>query len=647
MNSPVQKLEQYVCTLYETRDQLKHHVFRRSDQAFTAGDRARDLITNVRQLQERQTAMKQALLASMGGLPSSDSPLNAQTMETVQGEGYLVENVVFESRPKHYVTANLYLPEKRRKPSSAVLFLCGHEYEGKHSSYYHEVCLRFVQAGLVVLAMDPIGQGERLSFLPETGQAPIWGTAEHQRVGIQSHILGESLARYFLHDAMRAIDYLQTRPEVDPSRIGVTGNSGGGTQTTLLMVCDKRVAAAAPGTFVMNRQQYMHAGGVQDAEQVWRGLSALGFDHEDLLLCFAPKPLLVLAVEYDFFPIEATRRTVERCRRFWQMLERPGGLALMEDAAAHRYTERLALAAAQFFRKELQGIEGPVFDRQQPLQALKSKQLWCTPSGQVLTTFADARTVADENRKRSQELERIRLQLAPVERLEAIRTWLMAKVMVPRQKCSFNTRRIQLGEVGGLHVEYLLWRSQPDLMNSAYCFHSSSLVKDYQSPVIGLWPGGTTALEEHWSWIKAQCEQGKTVFALNCSGVGPHEPYAIYGKPAHLFFGVIHKLTDDLLWLDDSLAALRTYDVIRSVELLLSLQQGCDERIGIYAVGLFKLYAVLAAILENQLITLPSEAGITSISEALFNQCFDEKNVMSTVFPEILRYLDLSEWKGR
>lgn len=637
MVNAVQQLEQYICTLYDTRDQLKNHVFSRADRAFALGDEARDAILTREQLIERQLLMRQAFLEAIGGLPQSNSPLNAQTVKVVHGDGYVVENVIFESRPKHYVTANLYIPEKREEPTAAVLFLCGHEREGKHSLYYHKVCLRFVQAGLIVLAVDPIGQGERLSF-----SEPIWGTREHQRLGVQCYALGESVARYFVHDAIRAIDFLQTRPEVDPARLGVTGNSGGGTQTAMLMLADERVAAAAPATFIMNRQQYMHAGGVQDAEQVWPGLSALGFDHEDILLCFAPKPLLVLAVQYDFFPIEATRRTVARCRRFWKMLHEPYAIELVEDISTHRYTDRLAQAAAHFFSSVLLGRDydpGPV-----DLEPLDPTDLVCTTSGQVSTTFRDARTAADESRERSRALQYLRNALPPDQRKKLTRAWLHEKVILPREKCELNPRRVSLDKVQGLSVDYLMWWSQPGIMNSAYLFGSTPA--SLEEIVVGLWPGGTTVLEEHWPWIAKECAQGRSVFVLNCSGMGPHEPYPIYGKPSHNFFGVIHKLTDDLLWLGDSLAALRTYDVLRSLEMLSSLTGDSEGSCKIFAVGQYQLYAVLASVLEERIKCKNQEAGPFSLADFLFDQFSGDANVMDVVFPGILQYLDLDEWKG-
>lgn len=181
--------------------------------------------------------------------------------------------------------------------------MSGHHEQAKHHPEYQTVCQHLVKSGLIVLAIDPIGQGERLSYYEQALDGPTIRscTGEHDYAGSQCWPLGDGLARYFVHDGMRGIDYLCTRPEVDSDKIGVTGNSGGGTQTSLMMVCDPRIAAAAPATFIMNRRTYLFAGGAQDAEQIWPGMSALGFDHEDILLAVAPKPVRVLSVQYDFF----------------------------------------------------------------------------------------------------------------------------------------------------------------------------------------------------------------------------------------------------------------------------------------------------------------------------------------------------------
>ena len=99
----------------------------------------------------------------------------------------------------------------------------------------------------------------------------------------------------------------------------------------------------------MSRDSYQRTGQAQDAEQIWPGFTAGGFDHEDILLALAPKPVQVLAVTWDFFPIEGTRRTVERARRVWGLSGRGNDLRLTEDDSIHAYTPKLARTAAEFF----------------------------------------------------------------------------------------------------------------------------------------------------------------------------------------------------------------------------------------------------------------------------------------------------------
>lgn len=284
--------------LYDTGDQLKKFIYDCADRMFAEGDKARDAMGSIEALDVRRRFLKEKFIESLGGLPSVDSPLHARTVDRIRCEGYTIEKVIFESRPQAYVTANLYLPDGITSPRGAVLFLCGHHQRAKHEPEYQEVCQYLVRAGLVVLAQDPIGQGERFSYYERSLGATTadWGVYEHDYAGCQSWALGDAIARYFVHVAIRGIHYLCTRPEVDPARIGVTGNSGGGTQTSMMMVCDPRITAAAPATFVMNRKTFMDTGMAQDSEQIWPGMTAYGFDHEDILLAMAPKPVLVLDV---------------------------------------------------------------------------------------------------------------------------------------------------------------------------------------------------------------------------------------------------------------------------------------------------------------------------------------------------------------
>ena len=368
---------------HSTRDQLRELVYTRSEEAFAAGDSARDGVVTVAALRRRQRRARATFLAGMGGLPRLNTPLNARGAGTFREKGFRIEKVIFESRPGTPVTANLYVPDGVTSPRGAVLFLCGHHEQAKHAREYQMVCRHLVKAGLVVLAQDPVGQGERVSYFEKRlGRTTVnWGTTEHDHAGAQCLPLGDGIARYFLHDAMRGVDFLRSRPEVDSLRIGVTGNSGGGTQTSMMMLADPRIAAAAPGTFIMNRRTYQQTGGAQDAEQIWRGFTKAGFDHEDILLGMCPKPVCVLAVTSDFFPIEGTRETVRRCRRLWKMAGRTADLELVEDVSTHAYTPVLAQAAARFFSRHLLGKAVAVDSA--AIETLEPRRLWCTRSGQV------------------------------------------------------------------------------------------------------------------------------------------------------------------------------------------------------------------------------------------------------------------------
>lgn len=636
--------ERFVCTLYDTRDQLKRHIFDRADEAFSAGDMERDRIRTAEQLNARKAQMRRLFLQAIGGLPRDSGSLNARTAGEVQCSGYKIEKVMYESRPGHDVTANLYLPQLQEAAGPAVLFLCGHEREAKHSAMYQSVCIRLAQAGLIVLAVDPIGQGERLSYIsPQVNESDaIWGTQEHQHAGAQCLPLGEGLARYFLHDAIRSVDYLSSRPEVDPGRIGVTGNSGGGTQTAMLMLCDDRIAAAAPGTFIMNRQMYMHAGGVQDAEQVWPGLTAAGFDHEDVLLAFAPKPLVVLACKYDFFPIEATRRTVERCRRFWAMHGRSDCLLLAEDESLHRYTARLAETAAAFFSEHL--LKRPYARPDAAPQTLPAEALLCTRSGQVKADRPDARTVRDENAACAARLAHDRSLLPADELREHGRSWLRGQVFASRRSGELNPRRIALEAAAGFAGEYLLWWSQSGVMNSGMAIRSTDRPAEERPPLtVAVWEGGTTALDKHRAWLNEACAAGRTVLMLNTSGTGPLAPHPIYGKHPLRFFGVMHKLADELLWLGDSLAAMRIYDVIRCLDLIEELQAWEEEPVDFYTAGRTNLYVRLAAALDSRIGRIAEAGPLASVSGWVSALEYEEEEAMSYILPGMLRYFDLAD----
>lgn len=629
---------------YDVHDQLKRHIYERSDKCFAAGDAARDAIKTVRALQNRQQWIRKVFLDSIGGLNFQKSPLNARITGAVKCDGFIIEKVIFESRPKIYITANLYLPNNIDRPLGAVLFLCGHADNAKQYEHYQIVCRHLIQAGLIVLAQDPVGQGERFSYYEkdlDRGTVRC-GTGEHDYAGAQSFMLGNGIAGYFLHDAMRGIDYLCTRREVDKNRIGVTGNSGGGTQTSMMMMADPRIAAAAPGTFIMNRRSYMYLGGVQDAEQVWPGLTALGWDHEDILLAMAPKPVMVLAVKYDFFPIEGTRRTFERCKRLWKICGKSDNLKMVEDASTHQYTVHLAKAASEFFAKHL--MNRNINISSEGIDAVESSLLNCTRSGQVRGELPGARFIYEENIDQYKIIiKKIKHIPTSVQKKRALR-WLNKQVFKDRSPVDINMRIRCTEKFEDMFVELCVWWSQENIFSNGYVFSNKQFSGKRIPITIAVWDGGTLKLDQYASWIRSTCLAGRAVMVLDVSGEGDLVPNSLIkaSKP-HEFYGVIHTFADNLFWLNDSLAALRVYDVIRSLDAIKELPDIIPDDVHLYACGRAGVYAQLSAVLDSRIKKLKIVNGVHSFGSIVNARYYDSYDIYSIIIPGILQYLDLPD----
>jgi dienelactone hydrolase len=321
----------------------------------------------------------------IGGLPDTKTPLNARVTGSFDRDGYRVEKVAFESLPGFVVTANLYLPTTGKAPYPAVLGAAGHSNAGKADPTYQRAWIGLVKRGYAVLAYDPPGQGERVD---PAGPGP--GVPEHIAHGLQSLLLGESYARYEIWDGIRAFDYLLTRPEVDPKRIAVAGNSGGGTQAAYLAVFEPRLAAAVISCYITKWKDLLDGPGPQDAEQVFPGFLRDSLDFRDFLLAFAPKPVLVTAAVQDFFPIAGVRSTVEDARRLHK------GVEYFEFNDTHGWSQPRREAMYRFLDRHLQVKES---DGREPAATVEPEANLL-----VLPGWKPAVTVATLNRQAADRL---------------------------------------------------------------------------------------------------------------------------------------------------------------------------------------------------------------------------------------------------
>jgi dienelactone hydrolase len=274
-------------------------------------------IHTVPEAERRKQWVRETLLDILGGLPAYHGSLQARITGRIEADGYTIEKVLFESLPGFFVTANVYRPvQAGRYP--AVLLQSGHTQEGKAEP--QRLAANLALKGFVALAFDPIGQGEREQTYDPQLQRPAagWSVPEHIQAGAQSILIGEAVGRYFIWDAMRALDYLVSRPDVDATRIGAAGCSGGGALTTFLGALDPRIKAVVPACFP-NSYRLLFAGPDPDSEMSFPGFLARGLDVADFVELSAPTPWLIQATEGDYFTPAGAKLVYEEARRWYRL----------------------------------------------------------------------------------------------------------------------------------------------------------------------------------------------------------------------------------------------------------------------------------------------------------------------------------------
>ncbi|NLF40243.1 hypothetical protein GX586_12415 [bacterium] len=342
------------------------------------------------------------------------TPLNARVVGTIRQNGFRIEKVIYESRPGHHVTASLYVPDGQG-PFPGVLVPLGHSDDAKAYEGYQRICILLARRGFAALTFDPIGQGERRQF-PEVEFGEYPSVFEHTLIGAASLMVGREVAHYFIWDAMRSLDYLAERPEVDAKRLGCTGISGGGTQTSYLMALDDRIEAAAPGCWITSFERLLPTRGVEDAEQHITGQIAAGMNHGDFPSMHAPKPTLLLAAKKDFFDIQGTRSSCVEAQRLLGVLGYADRVAISEHDVEHGFSQPLRESAAAWMMRWLQGRDEPV--REEPSEVLSRRELQCTPTGSVLEL--KGRSVVDLVIAEAEALAAKRKAAAAVQSREAL-----------------------------------------------------------------------------------------------------------------------------------------------------------------------------------------------------------------------------------
>ncbi len=251
------------------------------ERQFAKRDSLLSTLRSVEEWNKRIQTISDSIIDWTGPFPDR-TPLKPRITGRIEREDFFVEKILFESRPDYLVSANLYLPKNIKTPLPAQLNVIGHAQLGKADERYQRMSIAQVKNGFVVLTIDQIGQGERGLL------------SSHQKVGTQAFIAGTHIFNFMVWDAIRAIDYLISRPEVDPEKICITGSSGGGMMSTYILPFENRIAVSVP-TCNPNTWNYRVQNNLAtDHEQVFFGAFQSCIDPRgDPLFAHVPKPLLL------------------------------------------------------------------------------------------------------------------------------------------------------------------------------------------------------------------------------------------------------------------------------------------------------------------------------------------------------------------
>ena len=340
------------------------------------------------------------------------TPLNPQVTGTIDRGSFRIENIIFESCPNFYVSGTMFLPaeSKFKAPYPVVLVVCGHSTNGKAMELYQSICILAAVNGLAAFIMDPVDQGERLQHLNPDGKPYTLSVGAHNIIGGTSILLGRNTATFEIWDMTRALDYLQSRPDIQGDKIGVCGTSGGGTQSSYLMALDERILAAAPSCYICNMfDNLTHVLGPQDAEQNIFNQIGFGMDHADYGIMRAPKPTLICTVTHDFFFVEDGWKSFRYMKRIYTRLFASERVEITEKDSEHGYATENRVATIRWMLRWLAGRDEAINEHNEPL--FTDEELKSVKNGDSVLALPEARTTYDLNRDLEAELLPKRAQI--------------------------------------------------------------------------------------------------------------------------------------------------------------------------------------------------------------------------------------------
>jgi len=630
-------LNRFPRMLQEYFVQSVHRIEKRANQRRTGLKTRAEAEAYVRDVREK-------IQQSFGPWPQR-TPLKPRIAGVVERDAYKIEKVVFESRPNFLVTANLYVPKGRKFPLPGVVGTCGHSSNGKAAEPYQSFAQGLARQGYVVLIYDPIGQGERLQYPDENLKSRIGvGVREHLYAGNQQFLVGEFIGSWRAWDGIRALDYLLTREEVDPKQIGVTGNSGGGTMTTWLCGVESRWTMAAPSCFVITFRRNLENELPADTEQCPPQALALGLDHSDFLAAMAPKPVIILAKEGDYFDARGAEEAYQRLGHLYGLLGAKDKVGLFIGPGYHGYSQESREAMYQWFNNVTRISEAKI---EPELVIEKDETLYCAPRGQVCElnsspiysfTREVSQTLAKKRRRSISEpmLKRRISQVLGFRGLAALRSKEPPEYRILR---NWRSR----GYPRQYWTTYMI-ETEPGIHAVVYRLSDERLMsrppKGQRRAILYISHQSSDAELRNEPLIKKliEAEPDSAFYTCDVRGIGESQPDTCNQNSYLDAYGCDYFYAIHSIMLGKPYPGQRTCDVLRVLQWLKS---NGHEEVHLVAKGWGSIPATFAAVLSDKVKQVTLKNALTSYSDIAESETYSWP--LSALVPNILESFDLPD----
>jgi len=522
------------------------------------------------------------------------TPLNARTIGVVKYEGYTVEKVVYDSRPDFPVSASFYLPTNIQGKVPAVLGVCGHAATGKLEGAYQSFCQGLVKKGFAVLIYDPVSQGERhqLDAVPESKDTAKSCVQVHNMLGKELRLCDEFFGTWRVWDGIRGIDYLCSRPEIDTSRLGVTGNSGGGTTSSYINALDDRLTMAAPGCYITTFMRNFDNELPCDSEQIPPGIIASGCDIADFLIAQAPRPSVILSRNNDFFDPRGATEAYEDVQKVYSLLGAKDDIQLHISEGNHGFGQSNREKMYELFCA-CAGIEDD--GKEAEINVRPDEELYCAPEGNT-SKIENAKVVADFIKEKAAALKETRT--VPADLAKALAKVL--KISPSEEVPEYNIMRRKRWSGKYMHNQFGLTSEKGINCVMTYVDNEDGVF--FHFPKVD---SATLYISHLDAWNEIETgiiEIDNALFALDVRGIGDSTPMICGANDDYFYpYGFDFFYASHSIMLDKTYLGGKVQDALAAINLL---KANGTKEIKLVGRGLGAIISTFAAVLSEKVDTV-------------------------------------------